>query len=140
MKNWKGIVLHCSDSEWGSATLIDEWHKINGWDGIGYHFVICNGKVRSKTTLNFMDGNIEYGRSLEKQGAHATGYNTDYIGICLIGKHIFTVRQRESLHKLVQYLMTRYDIDISNVIGHYECEGTTKTCPNFDVQEFRNEF
>ena len=37
------ITIHCSDSEWGNADVIDEWHKKRGWDGIGYHYVILNG-------------------------------------------------------------------------------------------------
>ena len=39
----KKVIIHCSDSDFGTASVIDGWHKERGWDGIGYHYVITNG-------------------------------------------------------------------------------------------------
>jgi N-acetylmuramoyl-L-alanine amidase len=124
----EGIVIHCSDSPQGrgdNAETIDRWHKERGWSGIGYHFVILE------------DGTIEAGRDIDKQGAHAKGYN-HYIGICLIGIDKFTDKQFESLKALVSGLMENYDIMPNKVLGHYQVDKHGKTCPNFDIVEFKN--
>lgn len=133
MKKKPGIILHCSDSTFGSSIEIDRWHREKDWDNVGYNFVICNGKVENNTYLACMDGSIERGRDIDKSGAHARGYN-DYIGICLIGIDEFTPKQFESLDILILELKEIYGISTDNIIGHYKV--STKTCPNFDVEEF----
>ena len=88
-----GIVIHCSDnlptSKYGVAD-IDRDHRKNGWNGIGYHFVILP------------DGTIETGRALETPGAHVSGYNNHTIGICYIGG-----RNPEATGKSDRYADTR---------------------------------
>ena len=41
------IVIHQSDSAFGNAAVIDEWHRERGWSGIGYHWVILNGRIHA---------------------------------------------------------------------------------------------
>ena len=132
-----GIIIHCSDSKFGSSILIDQWHRERGWSNVGYHFVILNGQVENNTFMECMDGSIERGRDIDKSGAHAKGYN-DYIGICLIGVDRFTDAQFESLKDLLLELRRKYQIDFKNVIGHNEV--STKSCPNFNVQAYLKEF
>ena len=43
------IVIHCSDSSYGTVDIIDHWHKMRGWSGIGYHYVIGNGYTTKST-------------------------------------------------------------------------------------------
>lgn len=140
------IILHCSDSLWGCANEIDKWHKERGWSGIGYHFIILNGRIRPSFYLDMLNGSIEVGRyfdgddwiSRNEVGAHALGYNNNSIGICLIGIKSFTFAQLESLDRLCVQLMDEYKIPIRNVLGHCETEkGKNKSCPNFSVGEFR---
>lgn len=92
------VILHCSDSPFGDALLINEWHVERGWNMIGYHFVVLNGVRRSKNIKNDLDdGKIEEGRPLSMQGAHCYGHN-DSVGICLIGNSAsFTVKQLTTL-------------------------------------------
>ncbi len=134
----KGIVIHCSDSEFGSSILIDQWHREKGWDNVGYNFVILNGHIENNHYLSCMDGSIERGRDIDKNGAHAKGYN-DYVGICLIGIKHFTPKQFIALKVLISELMIEFSIKAENVIGHYECADTTKLCPNFDVDMLRRQ-
>ena len=149
MAKIKYIVIHCSDSEWGSASVIREWHMKNGWKDIGYHFVILNGKLRpnaskwqTELTIPFMDGNIEVGRYLDgdnlingaEVGAHTLGYNENSIGICLIGVKNFTEKQFKSLEMLLKQLMVTYKVDKSCIKGHYHF--AKKSCPNFNVDKF----
>jgi N-acetylmuramoyl-L-alanine amidase len=140
MKKWRGIVIHCSDSSFGDNLIIDKWHKQNGWDGIGYNFVITNGKKTSKSVyLRSTDGAIKSGRVLSKDGSHALDYNDTHIGICLIGVKEFTDLQFRALQMLLKELVDQYSIELENIIGHYQCTTANgKTCPNFDVDVFKN--
>lgn len=139
-KQWKGIVIHCSDSSFGDSLVIDSWHKQKGWSGVGYHFVITNGKQTSRSDyLVSTDGQIHSARPLTKNGAHAKSYNSTHIGICLIGIKYFTDRQYSALQMVIKELCHKYDIDPKDVIGHYQCTTANgKSCPNFDVPQFIN--
>lgn len=140
MKKWQGIVIHCSDSNFGDALVVDGWHKQRDWSGIGYNFVITNGKKTSKSAyLRSTDGAINSGRALSKDGSHALGYNDTHIGICLIGVKEFTELQFSALQMLIKELVDQYSIELENIIGHYQCTTAHgKTCPNFDVDVFKN--
>lgn len=134
MRKINKIIIHCSDSDFGNALIINDWHKERGWDCIGYHYIVGNGHYD-----DFADGNIEYGRDLAISGAHAKGHNFDSIGICLIGKPIkgrckFTLKQLQTARTLCIELSKRYDIGA--VVGHFEINNQ-KTCPSMDMGLFR---
>jgi len=108
---WSGIVVHHSDSPaWTHASHIDRWHRERGWQCIGYNFVICT------------DGTIEYGRDLDRPGAHARGRNATHIGICLIGYDDFTDEQLASLRRLIISLAADHPIRIIER-HHEQCPG-----------------
>lgn len=145
------IIIHCSDSEFGSSAEIRRWHLERGWKDIGYHFVILNGMIVPKTKyqlplyVDAMDGSIEVGRKIDgdrfvtdnEAGAHALGYNSNSIGICLIGVDHFTEQQFNSLRELLRELMHTYGISKKRILGHYQtAKAGGKTCPNFDVTKF----
>ena len=120
--NIKYLVVHCSDSPNGRETTaadIHRWHQERGWDGIGYHAVIK------------LDGNIEAGRPMYWQGAHADPYNHESLGVCLIGKDKFTEEQMRSLEGL--FLALHVEYPDAQIVGHCDLN-TQKTCPNFDVK------
>jgi N-acetylmuramoyl-L-alanine amidase len=127
--HWLWIIVHHSDSDYGSAAIIDQWHRQRGFDELGYHFVIDNGRGGA-------DGQIEVGPRwpVQKWGAHDNAldnrYNLYGIGICLVGdfnKTHPTVAQRRSLIRLVTYLMQKYNIPADHVLGHGETKDTE--CP-----------
>lgn len=127
--HWEWIIIHHSDSSYGSAAIMDKWHRQRGFDELGYHFVIGNG-------TNSGDGQIEVGPRWPKQkwGAHDNAldnrYNLNGIGICLIGNFNDTrptAKQMHSLVKLVVYLMRTYHIPPDRVLGHGETKVTQ--CP-----------
>ncbi|WP_108062737.1 peptidoglycan recognition protein family protein [Poseidonibacter lekithochrous] len=137
MRVFKGAVIHCSDSSFGTGQDIDDWHIERGFNEIGYHVVICNGHIDKGRFVEFMDGSIEVGRDWDKNGAHAKGYN-GWIGICMIGVDEFTTKQFESLVKVCKWLISEYGIKVENIIGHYECKNNGgKTCPNTDMEQVR---
>ena len=129
------IVVHCSATPEGrdvSAATIDEWHKARGWSGIGYHFVVA------------LDGKIEYGRDLNKTGAHVKGHNKSSIGICYIGgldsvsktaKDTRTSEQKESLLDLIKTLKKLHP----SAVVHGHNEFSSKACPCYDANaEYAN--
>lgn len=136
MRKINKIVIHCSDSEFGNASLIRGWHtKERGWQDIGYHYVITNGIVESAFSYDEdKDGIIEEGRPLEISGAHVKGHNKESVGVCLIGKHHFTGKQLyDALPTLLRLLISAYNLSAEDVCGHTELDAN-KTCPNFAVE------
>lgn len=130
MRNIKEIIVHCADTPEGRdnrAADIDRWHRANGWDGIGYHYVVD------------LDGTIEAGRDIEKAGAHCSGHNANSIGICYIGgcdknmqpKDTRTDAQKASIILLLRYLRQRYPK--AAIYGHRDF--STKPCPCFDAKK-----
>ena len=76
MRNIDSIIVHCSATKAGmdfSVADIDRWHRAQGMNGIGYHYVVR------------LDGTVEKGREVEVAGAHCLGWNGRSIGICYIG-------------------------------------------------------
>jgi hypothetical protein len=131
---WRFIVIHHSATESGSAAQFDRAHRDKGWDELGYHFVIGNGR-------GARDGLVEVGPRWPRQkwGAHAktpdNQYNDYGIGICLVGNfdHTrLTAAQEASLARLVAYLMHTYKIPASRVIGHNDT-GRSTDCPGKNV-------
>lgn len=134
------LIVHCSDSEWGCAREINNWHMQRGFSGIGYHFVITNGYAEPNKFIEPLNGSIECGRDTDQEGAHCLGYNDHSLGICLVLKTKPTIEQLDSLKKLSLDLCRKYNIPAANVIGHNETESGKaegKTCPNFDVSAIR---
>ena len=134
------LIVHCSDSEFGDAETVRKWHtdpkpRGNGWDDIGYHFVVLNGRRKSRAVyVPEDDGLIETGRPLDTVGAHCRGHNTRSVGVCLVGKHHFTANQLlKALPDIIAVIGAPRKIVIK---GHYEYD-SGKTCPNIDMDLIR---
>lgn len=129
-REWNYIVVHHSASDAGSAAAFDRHHReVNGWDGLGYHFVIGNGNGSA-------DGLIEIGFRwpIQREGAHAgsTEHNQHGIGICLVGnfdRDQPTAAQMDALVELSADLLARFDIPLEGVIRHCECKQGVTHCP-----------
>ena len=126
------IVIHCSatpeDMDIG-VEKIKHWHVVdNGWDDIGYHYVVRRS------------GELETGREEHRTGSHARQVNGTSIGICMIGgsnkngdwENNFNEEQFSTLKEIVTKLKDKYNIE--KVIGHYEVDDVKK-CPSFNVKE-----
>lgn len=109
-------ILHHADAEEASAATIHQWHKNQGWTGIGYHFVVRK------------NGTIERGRPEWAVGAHASGSNSDSIGICFEGDYMSDTMpdaQKKSGIELLNYVKQKYGF--STVQGHRDVYPTS--CP-----------
>ena len=112
------IILHNSGvTVLQTVETIHNYHKNSlGWSGIGYNFYIRK------------DGNIYRGRPENTIGAHASGSNSNSIGICFEGdfnQETMGETQKQSGIELVAYLKSKYGID--KVIGHRDVNNTS--CP-----------
>ena len=135
MNKPKFIVIH-TVAKRGKTNIeiIRKWHvEDNGWNDIGYHFYIKKG------------GEIQNGRDLETEGAHALGFNSKSVGVCIEGHgdhEFWTYLQWIALRTLVHEMRTIYgtgDIPIENVIGHHETytmqgKASPKTCPGAMIE------
>jgi N-acetyl-anhydromuramyl-L-alanine amidase AmpD len=129
---WRYIVIHHSATDNGNASEFDTQHRKRGWDELGYHFVIDNGRGGP-------DGRVEVGSRWKRQktGAHTGGtprneYNEYGIGICLVGDfrgRLPSAAQLASLRELVSTLVERYHIPPENIIGHCDAPNANTQCP-----------
>lgn len=130
MRKINEIIVHCTATPEGkdfSVADIDRWHRARGFDGIGYHYVVCR------------DGSVHKGRDVAKRGAHCKGHNAGSIGVCYVGgmtadgktpKDTRTEAQRAALRAFVERL--RREHPGASVHGHNEY--SSKACPCFNVQ------
>lgn len=128
------IVIHCSATKPSmnhvDAKEIDRWHRQRGWRKIGYHFVIRR------------DGIVEEGRELGEVGAHAKGFNSKSVGICMVGgideegnpENNYTDEQWKALEELVNQMLLPYPD--AEVLGHCDLPDVKKACPCFNVREW----
>jgi N-acetylmuramoyl-L-alanine amidase len=142
-RSWSAIVVHHSATETGNMALFDKEHKNNGWDGVGYDFVIGNGSDSG-------DGQIEVTYRWKDQvtGAHCktpdNWANENGIGICLVGNFNDrqpTQKQIQSLVSLTNFLQKRYGIPQSMIYGHGTTPGAHATdCPGrlFPMSKFKS--
>ena len=130
MRKINQIIIHCAATPPNmdiGADKIRQWHKERGFNDIGYHYVIKR------------NGELQRGRDIGTQGAHARGHNKNSIGICLVGgvdKNMkpddnYTIMQKRKLRSLLNFLVVTFPG--SEVLGHRDLPGVTKDCPCFDV-------
>lgn len=134
-----GIIIHCAatpNGQWHSVDEIDQWHQQRGFKrsdefrkkynpellAIGYHFII------------YPNGAVATGRHLDEVGAHAKGFNSKTLGVCLIGTNKFTLKQWESLRDNIRGSLKRYPA--ARIIGHRDLPNVHKECPGFNVKDW----
>ncbi len=141
-RRWKYIIVHHSGTQEGSSLQFHRHHQEKGWDSIGYHFVIDNGKSGKP------DGFIEITpRWLKQQhGAHckASDMNSVAIGICLVGdfnQENVSPAQMGSLVYLVNDLKRYYRIPKNNILGHRHVPESRTDCPGlrFPWDQFKRQ-
>ncbi len=128
------IAVHCSatgNQNFGAAD-IDRWHRKQGWQCIGYHYVIRR------------DGTVEEGREEDVIGSHVAGFNSVSLGICMVGGvdandntkavNNFTKEQFASLKQLLIDLKVRYPQ--AKIQGHRDFPNVKKACPSFSVADW----
>lgn len=119
------IVHHSASPLTVTVEDIEKWHVVeNGWDAIGYHWVVSQAGILVPT------------RPIHYQGAHARGFNDGTLGVCLIGNNTqeqnrWTRQQIITLNKLLSTL--EYIIPGIEAWGHRDLATGTE-CPGLDVR------
>jgi hypothetical protein len=138
---WRFIIIHHSATVSGTLKSITDGHLARDFDGIGYHFLINNG--RSPGTLN---GQVTATDRWihQRTGAHTKvmnhdEFNTEGIGICLVGNFELeppTPEQMTALTMLVLALREQCNIPIDRIAGHGDLKETL--CPGrlFPMERF----
>lgn len=114
------IIIHNADAKKCSAQDIHRWHKERGWSGMGYHFLVRK------------DGTIERGRPENTIGAHASGHNSDSIGVCFEGAFMTERMGQTQINagrELISYLKNKYGI--TKVQRHKDVNPTNCPGDNF---------
>lgn len=109
---------------------IRSWHIKKGYIDIGYHIIVRR------------NGEVEFGRPIDTQGAHSVPVNKNSVGICLVGgadsngepENNFTEDQFETL----KYLVEALDIVFGKLIwvGHRDVNKTPTACPSFNAKKW----
>ncbi|KAJ0173084.1 hypothetical protein K1T71_011260 [Dendrolimus kikuchii] len=114
-----GICLTVDRCMRDMRAMQDHHQLTNKWQDIGYSFAVGG------------EGSVFEGRGWQAVGAHAVGYNTNSIGIVLIGDFVSNLppaRQLETVKQLIQvgvdlgYIRSDY-----RLIGHRQATATE--CP-----------
>ena len=123
----KRIVLHNADASTSSPQQIHAWHKANGWSGAGYHFLVRK------------DGSVWALRPEWAVGAHASGANSDSLGVCFEGKYMTETMPQAQIdagRELVGHLKSKYGIGA--VVRHKDVGSTDCPGVNFPFDAIVN--
>lgn len=118
------MIIHHAAAKKASASDIHRWHKQRGWSGAGYHFLVRK------------DGKVYRLRPEKYIGAHASGANSDSLGICFEGdfeKEKMPDKQKEAGKDLVAYIKKKYGI--KKVQRHKDVGSTSCPGKNFPFSE-----
>lgn len=124
------IALHHAEASSCTAQQVDEWHKSNGWSGIGYHFFVRK------------DGSIYRGRPLTSMGAHVSGMNNCSIGICAEGKYTTETMpdaQKKAICRLLVYLKDTYYPN-AKIVGHKEIGDSDCPGRNYPLEDIKQNY
>lgn len=120
-------ILHHSAGSKASAEDIHRWHLANGWAGAGYHFLVRK------------DGSVYRLRPEWAVGAHASGSNSDSIGICFEGNFMtetMPTAQKQAGKELVAWVKKKYGF--TKVQAHRDVQATGCPGTNFPFAEIAN--
>lgn len=132
-----GIVLHHAEANGCTVNDINNWHKGNGWAGIGYHFYVRK------------DGSIYTGRAINQIGAHAGANaskatykysnwaNRETIGICAEGRYSKEAMpnvQKQAIIWLCKYCVEKYPT-IEKIYKHRDISSTDCPGNNYPFDE-----
>jgi hypothetical protein len=136
------IVVHQTESAQGNGPdFMQTLHKGQGWDDVGYNFVISKTKSGG---WRVFEGRIE-----GQEGSHAgAGLNARTLGIAVSGDYrpgsgqgLPSPEAIMTLKSLIMHLKSRYST-INSIYGHGEFKrrgsGCGTDCPSPPLQQFVN--
>jgi len=115
---WERITIHHSASGDVSVDTIRQWHLKRHFKDVGYCWIVRK------------NGDLEYGRPMNRQGAHVKYQNYRNLGICVTGdfrKYPPTEVQYCSLGRLLNFLCFAFHIPKDKIYLHKDLANTL--CP-----------
>lgn len=139
-ERWSSVTIHHSGSPFGDPATLDDQAREMRLRGLGYHFVIGNGRGMDDGEVH-----VAYRWLDQLPGAHVAGtasaeYNRRSIGVCLVGdgdRGTFTDTQIERLAELVAALCDELGFDSDAVYLHRDLAGTSSPGRLFPEAAFR---
>jgi len=123
----QGIVLHHIAGQM-SVQQIHELHRKNGWNGIGYNFVVD------------FDGTIREGRGMNFIGAHTQAHNARTVGIAVNGcYHTQRTYMPDAQFNALVWLIREIRAEYGNLPIHAHHDLAPTTCPGryFPLEDVR---
>jgi hypothetical protein len=139
------LIVHHSDTDNGdpnpAATvraILDFHVNGNGWDDIGYNFLIDEaGRIyEGRWARSYADGEVHNGEDvhgLGVVGAHALNANGGSVGVCLLGNFAGqppTAAAMDALGRLFAWKATDHDVDPHGASPYLFGDDTFGTFPN----------
>ena len=127
------LVVHCTASPTTTTReQVVEWHLANGWDDIGYHYLIQAGGI------------VRKGRRDDTPGAHAKGHNTRSLGVSVSGSPsegmAWDPDQEYQLVLLLTDLCRAHSLRPHQIRGHSELDPENKPlCPGVSMDAVRQQ-
>ncbi|NRA56965.1 MAG: N-acetylmuramoyl-L-alanine amidase [Phycisphaerales bacterium] len=138
-QRWKRIVVHHSRSRHGDAAQLARQHQDMGLAGLGYHFVIGNGRGMAEGELHVAERWLRQQPGAHVAGANSLDYNRDSIGVCLVGDGRLESFGRGQIDRLVATVSTlahELDIPSSQIFLHQDVAGVDDPGPLFPREQF----
>jgi N-acetylmuramoyl-L-alanine amidase-like protein len=110
----------------------------NGWDDIGYNFLIDSaGRIyEGRWARSYTPDEIPTGEDLSGQGvqgAHVAGHNAGSVGVSLIGDFSGaepTSAAMDSLYRMMAWKADRHGVDVSRSDPYLNSDGVSEVFPN----------
>ncbi len=98
---------------------IQRMHQKQGWDDIGYNYVIMPS------------GRVYEGRGFGIRGAHTLDHNTGTIGVSFAGNYELKKPSRAQIRAFRNLVnnLKRHGADITRIRGHKQMPGQSTACP-----------
>lgn len=134
MGRWRSIVIHHSATDSGNPESFDKYHReVRRWEnGLGYHFVIGNGKGMGNGEIAIGSRWIEQLDGAHVKGRAGENANSYSIGVCLVGNFNVTLptpEQCAALKGLLAFLRREYGIGLASIVGHSAVSVEHTDCP-----------
>ena len=136
----KYYIIHCSDTPDGQyfdKYDIINWHTLpkprgNGWSRPGYNKLILLDGTEQLLIPYDADGVVEW----NEVANGARGFNNVSIHTCYIGGKGGDTRTPEQIEALKCDILNAIELFPDILIGGHYNFSKSKTCPNFDVEQF----
>ena len=138
------VVHHTASGRDATVEEIRDWHVSGrGWRDIGYHWLVRQPEGTRRAVVHMgRKHNLDDVWEPWEYGAHVRGYNSESMGIALIGNFAEERMPRDMRARLVEhlaFLCVTLGLNPHEAIrGHREMPGASTACPgSFRLNKLR---